>query len=187
MYDKEIIMGIDYKSCKIENQEMLVAFFDLLGFGRINRQNSSQKVFELFSDYYEFVGEIIETQGGTVVKFIADGGLIVFPDSKVDEGVSALKALKEKGDLWFSGRGVKTKIIIKAHFGPVTCGAIGTMTEKRFDLFGQTVNTAALITSNGLALSQQLFRKLKPETRKFFKKHTRPITYIPLEEYHKNH
>jgi hypothetical protein len=68
--------------------------------------------------------EFNETQGGAVVKFIADGGVIVFPDSKIDEDVLALKELKDKGDLWFLNRGIKTKIIIKAHFGQVTCGTI---------------------------------------------------------------
>jgi hypothetical protein len=71
---------------------------------------------------------------------------------------------------------------------------IGTRTEKRSDVFGQTVNTSALIKSNGPALSQQLFRKLKPETRRFFKKHTPPIIlilkhvrYIHFEIIHSTH
>jgi hypothetical protein len=37
-----------------------------------------------------------------------------------------------------------------------------------------------------MALSPQAFRKLEPETRKLFKKHTPPVTYIPVEERHRD-
>ena len=69
---------------------------------------------------------------------------------------------------------------------PVACGRVGTTAEKRVDVFGVTVNTAALLTSHGLALSPQVFRKLGAETRKLFKKHTPPVTYIPVGEAHRD-
>ena len=75
--------------------------------------------------------------------------------------------------------------MIKAPFGPVICGKIGSRTEKRFDVFGQTVHTAALLNSNGLAITPEVFRKLQRETRKAFKRHTPPVTYIPVEERHR--
>ena len=37
---------------------------------------------------------------------------------------------------------------------------------------------------NGFTLTPQAFRQLNPDTRKLFKKHTPPVTYIPLEELH---
>jgi len=51
---------------------------------------------------------------------------------------------------------------IKAHFGQVCCGAIGTRDDKRFDVFGPAVNTAALLPSTGLALTPQVFRRFAP-------------------------
>lgn len=63
-------------------------------------------------------------------------------------------------------------------------GPIGTRNDKRLDVFGETVNIAAMLKANGIAITPQVFRKLEPETRKLFKKHTPPVTYIPVEERH---
>lgn len=62
------------KPHSVKNQEMLITFFDLSGFARILQKYSSNEVFEMFSGYYEFVGDIVESSGGTIIKFIADSG-----------------------------------------------------------------------------------------------------------------
>lgn len=166
--------------------EALVAFFDLTAFDKFSRSYSAKEIFEILSEFYEFTGEIIESAGGHIVKFIGDAGLVVFSDDKVDEGVVALKKVKEQGDAWLVRRNIVSKNILKVHYGPVICGPLGTLTEKRVDIIGSTVNTAALLKSNGFAISAQVFRKLNPETRKLFKKHSQPISYIPVEERHKD-
>jgi len=166
-------------------KDLLVAFFDLSRFAREIRGLSSRELFDLMSHYYEFVGDIIENAGGTIVKFIGDAALIVFPEDQVDKGVLTLQALKEQGDAWLSQRGMHSHHIIKAHFGSVTCGPIGTKSEKQFDVFGDVVNIAATLSTNNLAITPQVFRKLSAETRKHFKKHTPPITYIPVDEAHR--
>lgn len=65
----------------------------------------------------------------------------------------------------------------KAHFGPVMAGPIGIRNDKHLDVFGETVNIAAMLKANGIAITPQVFRKLEPETRKLFKKHT-PACYL---------
>jgi len=131
------------------------------------------------------VGDIVESAGGRVIKFIGDAGLVVFPEEKVDAGVLALRELQQRGDQWFADRDSPCRHVVKAHLGPAACGMVGTRTEKRFDVFGATVNTAALLKSRGFAMTPQVFRKLSPDTRKLFKKHTPPVTYIPAEESHR--
>ena len=169
-----------------QEMDLLVALFDLTGFTQASRKLSPKKTFEMLSQCFEFVGDLVEESGGKVVKFIGDAGLIVYPADNVNRGVLALRALQETGDAWLAGRNIKSRTIITAHFGPVVCGPIGTRTDKRFDVFGQTVNTAVTLNSNGLALTPQVFRKLDADTRKFFKKHTPPITYIPVGESHRD-
>jgi hypothetical protein len=63
---------------------------------------------------------------------------------------------------------------------------VGTRAEKRFDIFGEMVNTAALLPSHGFAITPSLFRYLGPSTRKLFKKPTPPVTYMPVEERHQD-
>ena len=166
--------------------DFLVAFSDLTAFSRFARSRSPQELFDTLSDYYEFVGEVIENAGGKVVKFIGDACLIAFTEEQVDEGVLALKELKDAGDAWLEGRGASCRHQIAADFGPVFCGPVGTREDKRFDVFGEAVNTAAVLKSKGFAMTPQVFRRLAPATRKQFKKHTPPITYIPIEENHRD-
>lgn len=177
----------NFKSLQtVTDMDLLVAFFDLSRFAREVQGKTSREIFDYMNAYYEFVGDIIENADGTIVKFIGDAALIVFAEDEIDKGVLALKTLKDQGDAWLKARGAQSYHRIKAHFGPVTCGPMGTKTDKRIDLFGETVNIAATLTANGFAMTPQVFRKLAPETRKLFKKHTPPITYIPVEETHRD-
>lgn len=163
--------------------ELLVAFFGLTGLTRFARDHSTQEVFDIvatLSAYFEFVGDIIEDSGGKVVKFIGDEGLIVYPADNVNGGVLALMTLKDSGDAWLAERNMPCRNIVQVHFGPVVCGLIGTRSDKRFDVYGETVNIAAKLKSNGFAMTPQVFRKLDADTQKLFKKYTPPVTYIPI-------
>jgi adenylate cyclase len=168
-----------------QERQLLVAFFDLTRFLRFCQSHTAREVVGVLSAYYELVGDIIEAAGGTVVKFMGDAGLIAFPEEHVDEGVLALKRLKDTGDAWLADHGAQSQAIIKAHFGPVVCARVGSRKDKRLDIFGDTVNTAATMSSHGIALSPQAFRMLDAATRKLFKKHTPPVTYIPVDEPHR--
>lgn len=65
---------------------------------------------------------------------------------------------------------------------PSMCGLFGPQGDKRFDVIGGQVNAAARLPTRGLALSVEAFRALSPSTRERFKKHTPPVTYIPVED-----
>jgi adenylate cyclase len=161
---------------------LLVAFFDLTQFASFSRTVSDRELFEFLADYYDFVGACVQQSGGTIVKFMGDAGLAVWPEAMVDRGVLGLRDLKESGDHWLDRRSLHCRHVIKADFGPVVCGPIGSRNDRRFDVFGQTVHTAALLVSNGLAITPAVFGKLQRETRKAFKRRTPPVTYVPVEE-----
>ena len=179
-------MNVPTEATGVQEMDLLVAFFDLTQFTRFSKSRSDRDVVELLSDYYEFTGDVIEGSGGKVVSFMGDAGLVVFPEAEVNPGVRALKELKDVGDAWLEDRKAPCRHVIKAHFGPVCCAWVGTRTDKRFDVFSNTVNTAAVLKSSGFAITPQVFRKLAPDARKLFKKHTPPIAYIPVEESHKD-
>jgi class 3 adenylate cyclase len=107
--------------------------------------------------------------------------LVAFSD------LSAFKhcAQDQSEEQLFAARSDTCRHVVKAHFGRVCCGPIGTRDDKRFDVFGHAVNIAALLTSDGLALTPQVFRRLTPQTRRHFKKHTPPISYISVEDRHR--
>lgn len=170
----------------VSEAALVVAFSDLTGFARFARNRPDREVFEIMSAYFELAGDIIERGGGRVVKPIGDSVLMTFPEGRADDAVNALLRLKEEGDRWLEQRGLPCRHVIKAHAGPVCCGPIGPRGDKRLDVYGRTVNTAALTRSNGFAVTPQVFRKLAPDTRKRLKKHTPPVTYIPVGERHRS-
>ncbi len=164
--------------------DFLVAFSDLTNFSRVSSALAAGEVFRLMDGYAEFAGGIVEGAGGRVVKVMGDALMIAFPAEEADAGVAGLMKLKEEGDAWMAERGHPCRHRIKAHVGPVHAGPMGPVSAKRFDLYGPTVNIAATVASRGFAMTPPVFRKLGPETRKRFKKHTPPVVYIPVEESH---
>ena len=100
----------------------------------------------------------------------------------MDRGVAALLALKDSIDVSMVHRGWECRLVAKAHFGPVIAGLFGAAGNKRPDVIGKTVNTAAMLDTTGVALSVAAFRKLGPTLRRRFKKHTPPVTYIRAED-----
>jgi class 3 adenylate cyclase len=170
---------------KFEQKQLLVVFCDLTNYAKISRKIDGIEVFKYLSNIYEVIGNIIEASNGQVIKFIGDAVLITFEEKDIDKGIVALKLLKTEIDSYNQKIKYESKFIIKAHFGQVVAGMIGTKNKKMYDIFGNVVNIAATLPSNGFSISVETFRKLKPETRKLFKKHTPPITYIGVEEKHK--
>ena len=143
-----------------------------------------EEIFALLADYYSLVGQIIEDGGGRVLKYMGDAALIIFPEDCVDSAVGALLDLREQGDGWLKEREFESTHAINAHFGPACVGYVGSKDAKQLDAFGETINIAASRPTHSLSLSTQAFRKLSPLSRKAFKKHTPPLTYIPTDERH---
>lgn len=165
---------------------MLVSFADLTNFARFSEKNDLSQLAEFVSEFYDLIGEIIEPDGGEVIKFLGDAALIVFPEDRVNQGIESLMTCKQKTDKWLRDKGVNSQLVIKTHFGEMIYGKFGTKTKLINDVIGKNVNIAALIKASGFAMTPQVFRKLNPDVRKLFKKHTPPVTYIPVSEYHRD-
>lgn len=168
------------------NISLLISFFDLTNFAKMAKSKSDLDIFTFISEYYELIGEKVEAAGGIIVKFMGDGGIIVFPESLADQGVTALHTIKKEIDAWLSEKEIASKMHVKVNFGEVVCGKIGTKTKKHFDIFGGEVNKTAMLKTHGFSLTPQAFRILSPESRKLFKKHTPPMRYIPVDEAHRD-
>lgn len=164
---------------------LLVAFTDFTRFAAQAARLEDAKVARVIADYYELAGAALTEAGGRIVKFIGDATLAVFPADAADAGVLALLDLKEASDRFMAGQDWECRLIARVHFGPVIAGQFGTSSDKRYDVLGKTVNTAARLESTGVALSVEAFRQLGGETRRLFKKHTPPITYIRQEDSHR--
>jgi adenylate cyclase len=161
---------------------LLVVFVDLTRFWAQSQRVDDVELADTLDAYYEQIGAAVRAAGGRIVKFLGDGALIVFDEQRVDAGVEMLLALKDAVDRSMAQRGWECRLIAKAHFGTVIAGPFGVAGDKHHDVVGKTVNIAATLEASGVTLSVAAFRKLGAATRKHFKKHTPPITYIRLED-----
>jgi adenylate cyclase len=161
---------------------LLIAFADLTRYAAQSMVVSDEELAKVMDSHYERVAAGAEAAGGRVVKFIGDAALLVFPATRVDDGVDALLQLKAEVDQAFAALGWECRMTVKVHFGTAIAGPYGAARSKRFDVLGKAVNAAAMLDSTGVALSAEAFRKLSPAMRKRFKKHTWPVTYIRTED-----
>jgi adenylate cyclase len=159
---------------------LVIAFIDCTRFNAWVFKTEPTRLAEVVDDYYHRIAAAVEPAGGRVIKYIGDGSLIAFPIDRAGDGVIALLELKDSIDGWFARLGWDSRLIAKVHAGEVIAGPFGPTRE--LDLIGREVNVAATVSTRGFALTAEAFRSLDPETRKRFKKHTPPITYIRAED-----
>jgi class 3 adenylate cyclase len=164
---------------------LLVAFVDVMGFALQSTRVADDVLADVIDGYYQVIAEHVAAAGGRVVKFIGDGSLVVFDADDTDRGVESLLEIKQVADRYFEGHGWDCRTTVKAHVGTAIAGPYGPPGDRRFDVIGKAVNTAAMLDASGVALSVEAFRKLSPATRQRFKKHTWPVTYIRVEDPHK--
>lgn len=160
--------------------EMLVGFYDLTGYTRYSEQHAPLDLLKLMAGYFALTGDIIAGAGGRLIKTLGDAGLVAFFDA--DAGIEALLRVQKDGDAWVLSQGYKSNAVVKLNFGPVALGMVGARGQEILDVYGKTVNTAAVLPTRGFAMTATAFRALKPETRKLFKKHTPPVSYIGVTD-----
>lgn len=163
-------------------RRLLIAFIDLSGFARDAERTADERLAELLDRYYERIGEAASRAGGALVKLIGDGALLVFPPERADDAVQALLDLRDAVPVLVAEDGWHSTLVVKLHAGEVVCGAFGARGEKRFDVIGGEVNICARLPTRSFALSAEAFRALTPDGRRRFKKHTLPVTYIPVSD-----
>lgn len=146
------------------------------------KSQSLDEVLAVMAGFYAVTGEIVDGGGGRLVKTLGDSGLAIFTAERADDGVHALRKVKEVGEEWLGRRGYKSRIAVKADVGPVVLGLVGAPGREVMDVYGRPVATAFTMPSTGFSMTGGVFRTLAPGTRTLFKKHTPPIRYIAAED-----
>lgn len=157
---------------------LLISFVDLSMFARDSEHREDDAIAAVLDGYYLMLDAAAAHAGGTLVKTIGDGALLVFPPERADDAARSLLQLRDEVNAAMAKAGWMSCLVVKAHLGEVVTGTFAG----RFDIVGREVNVAARLQTRGFALSAEAFRGLGREARALFKKHTPPVTYLPVDD-----
>ena len=161
---------------------VLICFCDLARFLDVSRKLDAIELFDLLNGMAVTIIRFIGKTRGRIIKFIGDSVLIVFPEDAVDEGVLQLLAMKKEVIAYFKKQGIDIKLHVGIHFGEAVIGPYGEEPCRSIDVLGDNVNKASSLAGREyrgkFVITPQVFRKLKPGTRKTFHKYTPPVVYI---------
>jgi len=133
--------------------EATVLFADLVGFTSLTNRLAPGHLVEILSDIFMKLDDIAEQKGVEKVKTIGDNYMAVggvrnpSPDSAesvVEFAIEALNAI----DQYAADNGLPLKMRVGIATGAVVSGVIGTKVPA-FDLWGETVNLASRLESEG--------------------------------------
>ena len=160
-------------------RELVVGFYDLRNYTAFCERADAMRVLDVMTRYHALCSDVVQQEGGYFVKTIGDAGLFVFPVEAADAAVDAAFSIQSRGDAWLAGEGYPGKVRTAMHAGPAAFGMIAG----RLDVMGSTINVAGGMRAEGaLSITPALFRKLSPEGRTKFRKHTPAVTYIGLAD-----
>lgn len=154
---KAIAQRLKQGECTIADSfaEVTVMFADLVGFTKLSAHLLPAQLVELLNEIFSAFDELADRYGLEKIKTIGDAYMVVggLPTPSDDHAhsiaemaldiVAAMTKMRTKG-------GEPLSIRIGIHTGPVEAGVIGTK-KFTYDLWGDTVNTASRMESQGVS------------------------------------
>jgi class 3 adenylate cyclase len=153
--------------------EVTVLFADLVDFTRRSQETTPERVVRILDDLFSALDELAERHGLEKIKTIGDAYMAVggLPEPRPDhaEAVAEMAlAVREEVARHLDAAGRPLAVRIGIDTGPVVAGVIGRR-KFSYDLWGDTVNTASRMESNGVAgciqVTDRAYRRLRDRYR----------------------
>jgi class 3 adenylate cyclase len=131
-----------------------VLFGDIVGFTELAARLSPSEIVTLLNDLFSRFDRLAERHGVEKIKTIGDGYMVAagVPTSRPDHAEAIAKLALDMRDAFLDFRrenGLDIGFRIGAHSGSVVAGVIGAR-KFAYDLWGDTVNVASRMESQGL-------------------------------------
>ncbi len=147
------------------DKEIAILFSDLRGFTSLTEHKLPFDVVHLLNQYYQYMGQAIEANGGKVDKFIGDGIMALFGlktgiKTGCAQAITAARAMA--GQLELLNESLKNEldrplqIGMGIHCGPVIVGEMGYREVTSFTAIGDVANTASRLENECKTLGCEL-------------------------------
>ncbi len=156
------VLGGEIRRGDGDEIDAAIMFCDLRGSTLLEETLGRRAYISLLNTFFEGVSDIIEDNGGEVLKFIGDAVLAVFPagadaDRAREQALrSARFIVQALGPMGAECETPDLDCAIGIAFGSVTYGNIGSRERLDFTVIGQAANIAARLGDYGKTIGEQI-------------------------------
>ena len=151
-----------------ECHDMTIMFADIVGFTSLSEHLQPTQVIEILNTVYSKLDQLAEHHGIEKIKTIGDAYMAISNDDDADEHkrrmLSFAKAILHTCTDIILPNGNALQMRIGIHSGPTVTGVIGTK-KFSYDVWGDAVNTASRMESNGepgtIQVSREFYEQAK--------------------------
>src|SRR5438132_5385892 len=156
----------------------LIMVIDLAGFTRAAQSAGDVRIVAFLQDYYAACEEVLNKKDGTVIKFMGDACLGMFPPERAKSAVEALLALQQRIKDIAGQNQFEIVLGANVHLASAIEVDFDTGTGKRKDIIGRGVNQTFLLGRGaGIRISEPVYRALPSSARSRWNKHKPPAVY----------
>lgn len=143
-----------------ETINAVIWFCDLVGFTRLSETRPRDEVLGVLNGFFDAMAGPIDDAGGTVLKFLGDGLLAVFPlpDAADERRKVCRRAVAAARTAWRNVDDLTDGLSfsIALHLGDVMFGNVGAARRLDFTVIGPAVNLAARLEKLAHTLDQRV-------------------------------
>jgi class 3 adenylate cyclase len=144
-----------------------ILFADIVGFTSLSERISPVALVDMLGQIFARFDSVVEKRGLTKIKTIGDAYMVAsgVPDARSDHARVLVEFAREMFELVRDIDGIKLRIGISS--GELVAGVIG-QSRQLFDVWGDVVNTASRMESDGVAGRIQVSESTYELTREWF-------------------
>jgi adenylate cyclase len=152
------------RAAEARKAELTILFTDIVGFTALSENMSAEQAAALLNEHFAILVGAVESEGGTVDKFMGDGMLAFWgaPDDQPDHAEAAVRtarriaaALSAANEAAGAEGRPRIRMRIGIHTGEALVGNVGALDRWNYTVVGDTVNAAERLQHLGREVAGQ--------------------------------